>query len=75
MGYGYSDKPEPSAQEPNTIYNFDTWAGELLKSFDLRSQLIRNMKSRQETMAGKAHVVSSAPWIGYKHVLASTTAP
>lgn len=27
LGYGYSDKPAPSPQEPNTIYNFDTWAG------------------------------------------------
>eukprot|EP00892_Ulva_mutabilis_P011250 jgi/Ulvmu1/8498/UM044_0032.1 len=29
LGYGYSDKPEPSAEEPNTIYNFETWADQL----------------------------------------------
>jgi pimeloyl-ACP methyl ester carboxylesterase len=27
LGYGYSDKPDPTTQEKNTIYNFETWAG------------------------------------------------
>ena len=27
LGYGYSDKPAPSKTEPNTIYNFEAWAG------------------------------------------------
>jgi len=26
LGYGYSDKPVPKQQEPNTIYNFENWA-------------------------------------------------
>lgn len=29
LGYGYSDKPTPSKSEPNTIYNFENWAGAL----------------------------------------------
>jgi pimeloyl-ACP methyl ester carboxylesterase len=28
LGYGYSDKPDPSTKEPNAIYNFENWAGE-----------------------------------------------
>lgn len=27
LGYGYSDKPDPTTQEKNTIYNFENWAG------------------------------------------------
>lgn len=27
LGYGYSDKPSPRGQPPNTIYNFENWAG------------------------------------------------
>ena len=27
LGYGYSDKPDPSTQEKNAIYNFESWAG------------------------------------------------
>lgn len=29
LGYGYSDKPDPTTQEKNTIYNFENWADQL----------------------------------------------
>lgn len=29
LGYGFSDKPDPTAHPPNTIYNFETWADQL----------------------------------------------
>jgi pimeloyl-ACP methyl ester carboxylesterase len=30
LGYGYSDKPSPSKEKPNQIYNFENWAGAIL---------------------------------------------
>jgi len=30
LGYGYSSKPTPDPENPNTIYNFFTWAEQLL---------------------------------------------
>ena len=32
LGYGYSSKPAPSEEVPNTVYNFETW-GEQLADF------------------------------------------
>ena len=29
LGYGYSDKPDPRAAPPNTIYTFETWGRQL----------------------------------------------
>ena len=28
LGYGYSDKPDPSSGPPNSVYNFDTWGAQ-----------------------------------------------
>jgi pimeloyl-ACP methyl ester carboxylesterase len=32
LGYGFSDKPAPSKDEPNTIYNFEAWGSARLSS-------------------------------------------
>jgi pimeloyl-ACP methyl ester carboxylesterase len=29
LGYGYSDKPSPKGQPPNTIYTFETWSSQI----------------------------------------------
>jgi pimeloyl-ACP methyl ester carboxylesterase len=29
LGYGFSDKPNPRTAEPNSIYNFENWGGQL----------------------------------------------
>ena len=29
LGFGYSDKPAPSAENPNEIYNFENWGQQL----------------------------------------------
>ena len=29
LGYGYSDKPDPTVGPPNSIYNFENWASQL----------------------------------------------
>lgn len=30
LGYGYSDKPDPKALPPNTLYTFETWGRQVL---------------------------------------------
>ena len=34
LGYGYSDKPEPDVNSPNTIYNMEAWAEQILSFVD-----------------------------------------
>ena len=34
LGYGYSEKPPPDVQEPNTIYNMEKWASQILSFVD-----------------------------------------
>jgi pimeloyl-ACP methyl ester carboxylesterase len=34
LGYGYSDKPDPSAGPPNSVYNFDTWGAQCVDFID-----------------------------------------
>ncbi|CAM6104500.1 unnamed protein product [Calypogeia fissa] len=34
LGYGYSDKPDPRNQAPNTLYTFETWAHQVLDFCD-----------------------------------------
>lgn len=30
LGYGFSDKPNPRDQPPNTLYSFETWGSQIL---------------------------------------------
>lgn len=30
LGYGFSDKPDPKALPPNTLYTFETWGRQVL---------------------------------------------
>ncbi|MCO5562532.1 hypothetical protein L7F22_016159 [Adiantum nelumboides] len=39
LGYGYSDKPSPSAAPPNSIYNFENWANQVLA---FRAEIVKD---------------------------------
>lgn len=38
LGYGYSDKPNPKAYEVNELYNFDTWADQIISFLEKEVQ-------------------------------------
>jgi pimeloyl-ACP methyl ester carboxylesterase len=62
LGYGYSDKPDPRGQAPNSLYTFETWGQQVL---DFCDEIVNDSAFLICNSVGGIYIHNSQILIGY----------